>query len=57
MAVEFDVQLGKQGRVVIPSNIRKKFHVEEGEWIRLVLIFESDKECKQAIIERAAECV
>jgi len=57
MAVEFDVQLGKQGRVVVPSNIRKKFHIEEGEWIRLVLIFESDKVSKQAIIERAAECV
>ncbi len=57
MAVEFDVQLGKQGRVVVPSNIRKKFDIQEGEWLRFVLIFDSDKACKQAIIEHATECV
>lgn len=57
MAVEFDVQLGKQGRIVVPSNIRKKFELSEGEWIRLVVIFESDKNCKEAIIKKAAECV
>jgi AbrB family looped-hinge helix DNA binding protein len=56
LAVEFDVQLGKQGRVVIPSNIRKKFDIREGDWVRLVVIFETDNICKEAIIKRAMEC-
>ncbi|NHJ86753.1 MAG: AbrB/MazE/SpoVT family DNA-binding domain-containing protein [Asgard group archaeon] len=43
MAIEVDVQIGKQGRVVIPSNVRRKYELEEGDWIKLVLVFETDK--------------
>ena len=56
MAVEFDVQLGKNGRIVVPSNIRKKYQINEGDWMRLVVVFESDKVCKDEIIKMAAEC-
>ncbi|NHJ40502.1 MAG: AbrB/MazE/SpoVT family DNA-binding domain-containing protein [Asgard group archaeon] len=56
MAIEIDVQLGKQGRVVIPSNVRRKYDIKDGDWIRLVLIFESDRVSKEAIIKQAMEC-
>ncbi|NHJ84068.1 MAG: AbrB/MazE/SpoVT family DNA-binding domain-containing protein [Asgard group archaeon] len=53
MAVKVDVQLRQQGRVVIPSNIRRKYDLKDGDWIKVVLLFESDDVCKEAIIAKA----
>ncbi|MBN1330994.1 MAG: AbrB/MazE/SpoVT family DNA-binding domain-containing protein [Candidatus Heimdallarchaeota archaeon] len=55
MAIEVDVQIGKQGRVVIPSNVRRKYELEEGDWIKLVLVFETDKVYKDSTTTKAIE--
>ena len=43
MSVEIDVQLGKAGRVVIPVNVRRKYNLCDGDWLRLVLITDTEK--------------
>ena len=42
MAVEVDVQLGKQGRIVIPSNVRRKYELKDGDWLKVVLVLEQE---------------
>jgi len=48
MSIEIDVQLGKAGRVVIPVNVRRKYELQDGDWLKLILILDSEKEYKES---------
>lgn len=55
MSVEIDVQIGKAGRVVIPVNVRRKYELHDGDWLRLILITDSDKEEKRKPVLKKQE--